>query len=146
VIVATADLGAHRGAVTMVDGAFDPIHVGHVAYFEAAAALGQPVLCNVSPDEYDSRKHRPLLPQAERAAILDAIRFVDYVHLSAGTTESVLRALVPHTYAKGADWRGRLPAEEVAACAELGIRIAYLDTVLDSSTAVLERYASEHGD
>ena len=54
----------------------------------------------------------------------------------------VLRALVPRYYAKGADWRGRLPAEETATCEELGIEVVYLDTILDSSTAVLERYAS----
>ena len=141
-IVATADLGAHRGAVTMVDGGFDPIHPGHVAYFEVAAGLGLPVLCNVAPDNWVARKHRPLLAQADRAAVVDAIRFVAFTHLADGSTDDVLRALVPRYYAKGADWRGRLPAEETATCEELGIEVVYLDTILDSSTAVLERYAS----
>ena len=35
-IVATRELSGHRGRVTMVDGGFDPLHPGHVAYFEAA--------------------------------------------------------------------------------------------------------------
>jgi bifunctional ADP-heptose synthase (sugar kinase/adenylyltransferase) len=139
-IVATEDLPSHRGRVTMVDGGFDPLHPGHVAYFEAAAAIGQPVLCNVAPDDWVARKHPPLLPQADRAVLVDAIRFVDYVHLAAGTTASVLQALVPGAYAKGADWRDRLPQEELAICAELGIEVVYLDTVRDSSTALLERY------
>jgi cytidyltransferase-like protein len=141
VIVETDDLPRHRGAVTMVDGGFDPLHPGHVAYFEAAAALGLPVLCNVSSDEWVARKHRPLLAQSERAAIIDAIRFVAYTHLSRTTTNDVLRLLEPRYYAKGADWRGRLPEEELATCRERGIEVVYLDTVLDSSTAVLERYA-----
>jgi bifunctional ADP-heptose synthase (sugar kinase/adenylyltransferase) len=111
-----------------------------VAYLEAASALGRPVLCNVAPDEWVARKHPPLLPQTDRAAIVDAIRFVDYTHLASSTTASVLRALVPGAYAKGADWRGRLPDEELATCAELGIEVVYLDTVRDSSTALLERY------
>jgi cytidyltransferase-like protein len=140
VIVATAELGEHRGNVTMVDGGFDPLHRGHIAYFEAAAALGAPVLCNVAPDEWVARKHTPLLSQTDRAAVIDAIRFVDYVHLAPGTTEAVLRALVPRIYAKGADWQGRLPQQERTTCAELGIEVVYLDTVRDSSTAVLERY------
>lgn len=139
-IVATADLAPYRRAVTMVDGGFDPLHAGHVAYFEAAAGLGLPVLCNVSGDDWVARKHRPLLPQAERAAVIDAIRFVDLVHLSSGSTVDVLAALEPRYYAKGADWQGRLPAEEAALCAARGIEIVYLDTVLDSSTAILERY------
>jgi cytidyltransferase-like protein len=140
-IVSTADLVNYRDQVTMVDGGFDPLHHGHVAYLEAAAGLGLPVLCNVSSDEYVVRKHPPFLDQAERGAILDAIRFVDYTHLSQIETVEVLRLLRPRPYAKGADWRGRLPEAEQSACAELGIEVVYLDTVLDSSTAILERYA-----
>jgi cytidyltransferase-like protein len=140
-IVATEDLGRYRGAVTMVDGGFDPFHHGHVAYFEAAAGLGLPVLCNVSSDDWVARKHPPLLDQAERAAIVDAIRWVDYTHLSAVETVEVLRLLAPRYYAKGADWRGRLPEDELAACAEAGTEVVYLDTVVDSSTTILERYA-----
>jgi cytidyltransferase-like protein len=145
VIVETVQLVQHRGAVTMVDGGFDPIHPGHVAYFQAAAELGLPVLCNVSSDEWVGRKHPPLLPQRDRARVLDAIRFVDLVHLATGTTADVLEALRPRYYAKGADWRGRLPDEEERLCAELGIEIVYLDTVLDSSTAVLRRYTERSG-
>jgi cytidyltransferase-like protein len=141
VIVSTEDLGRYRGAVTMVDGGFDPLHHGHVAYFEAAAALGLPVLCNVSSDEWVARKHPPLLDQAERAAIIDAIRWVDYTHLSAVETVDVLRLLSPRYYAKGADWEGRLPTDELAVCAEIGTEVVDLDTVVDSSTAILERYA-----
>lgn len=141
-IVETADLARHRGAVTMVDGGFDPLHAGHIAYFEEAAALGLPVLCNVSGDDWVARKHVPLLPQAERAQVLDAIRFLDLVHLSTGTTAEVLAALEPRFYVKGADWRGRLPEEEMRICADRGIEVVYLDTVTDSSSAVLERYAA----
>jgi len=141
-ILATQDLGLCRGQVTMVVGAFDPIHPGHIAYIEAAAGLGLPVLCNVSSDQYVSRKHVPFLSQEERAAIIDAVRWVEYTHLSRITTDEVLRLARPHSYAKGADWRSRLPEKELATCAELGIEVVYLDTVLDSSTAILERYAS----
>lgn len=139
--MATEELARHRGAVTMVDGGFDPLHAGHIAYFRAAAELGLPVLCNVSGDEWVGRKHPPLMPQAERGAIIDAIRWIDLVHLSDAPTASVLAALEPRFYAKGADWRGRLPADETALCAERGIEIVYLDTVLNSSTAILAAYA-----
>ena len=141
-IVPTADLPQYRGRVTLVDGGFDPLHHGHIAYFDAAAALGLPLLCNVSGDDWVSRKHPPLLTQAERGAVIDAIRFVEYTHLSSTTTNEVLRALAPRFYAKGADWRGRLPEDELKTCAELAIEIVYLDTVLDSSTALLDGYSS----
>jgi cytidyltransferase-like protein len=139
-IVPTEQLGAHRGRVAMVDGGFDPLHGGHIAYFRETALLGVPVLCNVSSDDYVSRKHQPLLSQAERGAIIDALRYIDLVHLSRTTTEEVLRLLVPRYYVKGADWRGRLPAEQVAICAEQATEIVYLDTVTNSSTAILTRY------
>lgn len=139
-IVPTSGLPALRGRVTMVDGGFDPIHHGHVAYFEAAAGLGLPVLCNVAPDDWVARKHAPLLPQEARGTLVDAIRFVDYTHLSQTTTAEVLRLLEPRYYAKGEDWRGRLPEAEQEACSELEIEVVYLPTVRDSSTAILERY------
>jgi glycerol-3-phosphate cytidylyltransferase-like family protein len=140
VIVRTDQLSSLAGTVTMVDGGFDPLHPGHIAYFKAAADLGLPVLCNVASDEWVARKHAPLLTQAERGVVLDAIRWLDHVHLSATTTAEVLRALGPRSYAKGEDWRDRLPDEETRVCAELGIEVVFLDTVSDSSTAILERY------
>jgi cytidyltransferase-like protein len=140
-IVSTADLHGYRGVVTLVDGGFDPLHHGHVAYFEAAAGLGLPVLCNVSSDEYVARKHPPFLDQRERGTIIDAIRWVAYTHLSGIPTGEVLRLLEPRYYVKGTDWRGRLPEEEFVSCAERGIEVVYLDTVLESSSAILERYA-----
>ena len=146
-IVPTGELGRLAGTVTMVDGGFDPLHPGHVDYFRDAAALGFPVLCNVSPDGWVARKHPPLLGQEERGRLVDAIRFVDYTHLSSTGTADVLRALRPRVYAKGADWRDRLPAEERAVCAEAGIEVVFLDTVTGSSTAILERWqrVSGHG-
>lgn len=142
-IVVWDQLADLRGRVTMVDGGFDPLHVGHVRYFRAAAELGQPVLCNVSDDDWVSRKHAPLLAQAERGEVIDAIRWIDYVHLSSTSSAAVLRELRPAVYAKGADWRGRLPEEEQAVAREHGIEVVYLDTVHGSSTALLERWASE---
>ncbi len=139
-IVATSELPGLPARVTMVSGGFDPLHPGHVAYFRAAAELGLPVLCNVSDDSWVARKHPPLLTQAERVQVIDAIRFVDYVHAEQTRTEEVLRLLRPRYFAKGADWRGRLPAEELRACEEHGIEVAYLDTVVDSSTDVLRRF------
>jgi cytidyltransferase-like protein len=140
-IVSTPELSAYRGRVTLVDGGFDPFHHGHVAYFEAAASLGLPVLCNVSPDDYVARKHVPVLKQPERAAIIDAVRWISYTHLSQTATAEVLGLLGPRFYAKGEDWRGKLPPAEIETCAEHGIEVVYLDTVLDSSTTILERYA-----
>jgi len=141
VILAFEQLKDYRGKVGMVDGAFDPLHRGHIEYFRAAAALDVPLLCNVASDDYVRTKHPPLLPEDQRAAVVDAIRYIAYTHLNRFDTETILRELRPRYYIKGKDWDGRLPDEQVAICREYGIEIVYLDTVLDSSSRLLQQFA-----
>jgi cytidyltransferase-like protein len=141
VILDFDQLAAYRGTVAMVDGAFDPLHRGHIEYFRAARELGVPLLCNVASDRYVRTKHRPLPPEDQRAAIIDAIRYIDYVHIYQIDTETVLRQLRPRYYVKGSDWRERgLPPEQAVICREHGTEIVYLDTVLDSSSRLLKEY------
>jgi cytidyltransferase-like protein len=141
-ILTFEQLADYRHQVAMVDGAFDPLHHGHIAYFKAARELGAPVLCNVASDRYVRTKHEPLLTETQRAAVIDAIRYIDYVHIYEIDTETVLRQLRPRYYVKGSDWRARgLPPEQEVICREHGIGIVYLDTVLDSSSRLLQQYA-----
>jgi len=144
VILSFDELAEYRGRVAMVDGAFDPLHRGHIEYFRAASTLGLPVLCNIASDRYVRTKHRPLLPEDQRAAIIDAIRYISYVHIYQIDTETVLRQLRPRYYVKGSDWRERgLPPEQIDICREHGIEIVYLDTVLDSSSRILKDYCAQ---
>lgn len=142
-ILSFEQLVEYRGAVAMVDGAFDPLHRGHIEYFKAASALGVPLLCNVASDRYVRSKHPPLLQENDRAAVVDAIRYISYTHVNQFDTETVLRQLRPRYYVKGRDWVGRLPPDQVTICGEQGIEIVYLDTVLDSSTRILEQFTME---
>jgi cytidyltransferase-like protein len=144
VILEFDQLKEYRGRVAMVDGAFDPLHRGHIEYFRVAGELGWPLLCNVASDEYVSTKHPPLLPEDHRAAVVDAIRYISYTHVNRFDTETILRELRPRYYVKGKDWDGRLPPEQVVICREHGIDIVYLDTVLDSSSRLLQQFASQH--
>lgn len=139
-IVAFEDLPRLKGMVAMVDGAFDPLHAGHIAYFKAASALGVPLLCNVASDRYVSRKHAPLLPEAQRAEVVDAIRYISYTHVNRFDTETILEQLQPRYYVKGRDWEGRLPPRQLEICHRLGIGIEYLDTLRDSSSRILRRF------
>lgn len=142
-ILAFEELQQHRGAVAMVDGAFDPLHRGHIEYFRAASTLGLPLLCNVASDRYVRTKHPPLLPEGDRAVIVDAIRFISFTHINQCDTETILRELRPRYYVKGRDWVGRLPPDQVTICAEYGIDVVYLDTVLDSSSRILQQYTRD---
>lgn len=140
VLVSFAELAQYRGLLTMVDGAFDPLHPGHVAYLDAARGFGYPLLVNICPDSYTRTKHPILLPALDRAKILDAFQGVRRVHLSDVPTVDVLKQLQPKHYVKGADWRDKLPADQVAVCRQQGTSIAFVETPRYSSTALLQQF------
>jgi cytidyltransferase-like protein len=139
VIVSWNELPALAGQVVMTDGSFDPLHDGHIAYLKAAEEIGYPVLCNIATDTWTATKHPVLLPQVRRAAVVDAVRYVSYVHCATTSTAAVLLQLKPAVYVKGQDWldRGGIPNEELAICNSHRIQIAYLDTVKNSSSRLI---------
>lgn len=141
-IVGSEGLKGLEKRVTMVDGGFDPLHPGHLAYFRAAARLGLPLLCNVRDDTYltATKGRPPLLSQHARAELLDSLQTVSYVHLCSTSTADALERLRPAVYAKGADWEGRLPKAETELCAREGIRIVFLDTASGSSTQIVRDF------
>ena len=142
-ILSTDQLRDFVGQVAMVDGSFDPIHEGHIAYFRVAAEFGYPVLCNVAPDNWTESKHVVLLSQARRGIVLDSIRYLSFVHLSSISTRNVLELLRPRMYVKGKDWltRGGVPEGEQMLCRNMGIEIKYLDTVFNSSSQILTEWS-----
>ena len=66
--------------IVVVSGGFDPIHSGHIAYFKAAKALGDQLVVGVNSDEWLIRKKRKaFMPIHERQAVVQSIKYVDYV-------------------------------------------------------------------
>lgn len=66
--------------VVIVTGGFDPIHSGHIAYFNAAKALGDKLVVGLNSDEWLTRKKgRPFMNWFERCKIVQALKVVDYV-------------------------------------------------------------------
>jgi cytidyltransferase-like protein len=62
----------------LVTGGFDPLHSGHITYFEAAKALGDRLIVGVNSDAWLARKKgKAFMDQIERTAIIDAIGIVD---------------------------------------------------------------------
>lgn len=130
----------------LVDGGFDPLHSGHLAYLHAARSRG-PLLCAVASDDQIREKGKiPLLPQAERVAILESLGIVSVVYAKDRPTEQVLEQLRPKVYAKGSDWRGKLPYEQIDVLARYGIPVLYTDTPKASSTDYLRAWALADAD
>lgn len=127
----------------MLDGCFDPLHLGHIRYFQFAAKSGLPVFCNVENDTYIKKnKKRPsLLPQMQRVEIIDSIKYISFTHLQTTTTADVLATLRPIKYIKGADWSSKnLPKKERETCKKFSIEIVHLHENLDSSTNIVDNF------
>lgn len=66
--------------IVLITGGFDPLHSGHLAYIEAARALGDILVVGVNSDAWlERKKGRAFMPGRERRAILRAMRGVDHV-------------------------------------------------------------------
>lgn len=66
--------------IVLVTGGFDPIHRGHVAYLEAAAALGDELWVGVNSDAWLTRKKgQPFMSFLDRASIIKSLKCVDQV-------------------------------------------------------------------
>lgn len=66
--------------IVLVTGGFDPIHSGHLAYFNAAKKLGDRLIVGLNSDAWLTRKKgRPFMPVDERFALVSALSMVDEV-------------------------------------------------------------------
>jgi len=64
--------------VVLVTGGFDPLHSGHLSYFEEAKKLGDILVVGINSDEWLKRKKgKAFLPRLERTSIIDALKMVD---------------------------------------------------------------------
>jgi len=64
--------------VVLVTGGFDPLHSGHIAYFDAAKKLGDILIVGVNSDEWLTRKKgKPFMPWGERALIVSKLQMVN---------------------------------------------------------------------
>jgi rfaE bifunctional protein nucleotidyltransferase chain/domain len=104
--------------IVLTNGCFDLLHVGHVRYLREARALGDVLFVGLNSDAAVRRLKgpgRPLLPSAERAEILTALRAVDHVVLfDDDTADRLVTRLRPHVHAKGTDYTPESVPEEAS--------------------------------
>jgi D-glycero-beta-D-manno-heptose 1-phosphate adenylyltransferase len=123
--------------VVLANGCFDTLHVGHVRYLEGARREGDILVVAVNSDSSVCKLKgpgRPILPESARAALVAALRAVDYVVLfSEPNVEALLEFLHPDVHAKGTDYAADTVPERATA-ARLGIKIAIVGDPKDHST------------
>ncbi|CAJ62578.1 MULTISPECIES: PfkB family carbohydrate kinase [Frankia] len=109
---------ARGGVVVSTGGCFDLLHAGHVNVLAAARRLGDCLVVCLNSDLSVRRlkgPDRPLVSQADRAAVLLALGSVDAVVVFDDDTPApILARLRPDVFAKGGDYAaGDLPEAAV---------------------------------
>ncbi len=108
--------------VTLANGCFDVLHVGHVRYLHAARELGGKLIVAVNADASVRAlkgEGRPVIPAEERAEILASLADVDAVVVfSEKDVRAIIREIRPDFHAKGTDYTAESVPErdEVEAC------------------------------
>lgn len=77
--------------IVTASGVFDLLHVGHVQYLQILKDYGDITVVIVKPDARIKRhKHanRPIIPEMDRAEMVDAIKGVDYVVVGSHTPDA----------------------------------------------------------
>lgn len=81
--------------IVVVTGGFDPLHSGHIAYFEAAKQLGDVLLVGINSDAWlERKKGRAFMPGPERISIVKNLKMVDHTVLfddSDGSAKEAIR-------------------------------------------------------
>lgn len=94
--------------VVFTNGCFDLLHRGHIEYLEKARSLGDALIVGLNTDASTRRLkglQRPINNQDDRAAVMVALRFVDYVcFFDEDTPLQLIEKIVPDILVKGADW------------------------------------------
>jgi len=97
--------------IAFTNGCFDILHLGHVSYLEAAKKRNRILIVALNSDRSIREikgNDRPIIPQKERAAVLAALKCVDYVTIfNEPTPLKVIETLKPDVLVKGADWKGK---------------------------------------
>ena len=94
--------------VVFTNGVFDLLHPGHVRYLQAARREGDLLIVGINSDRSvraNKGPSRPIMPEHERAEVLEALACVDAVVVfDEETPAAIIEALQPDVLVKGADW------------------------------------------
>jgi rfaE bifunctional protein nucleotidyltransferase chain/domain len=128
--------------ITLANGAFDLLHVGHVRYLAAAKQLGGNLVVAVNSDASVRAlkgEGRPIMPAEERAEIVAALADVDAVVIFAEPdVRAIIREIRPDIQAKGTDYTADSVPERDAV-EEYGGRVAIVGDAKNHSTSEIIR-------
>src|SRR5579863_2654555 len=129
-------------SITLANGCFDLLHVGHIRYLHAARKLGGRLIVAINSDDSVRAlkgEGRPLMPASERAEILSALADVDAVVIfPEPDVRALIREVRPDVHAKGTDYTAEtVPERDVVA--QCGGRVEIVGDAKDHSATEIIR-------
>lgn len=131
-------------------GVYDMFHIGHLNIIKNAKANCDYLIVGVTTDEVveENKKKTPIIPFAERAAILESIKYVDKVipqirYDIAGKVETVINNHIDVMFV-GSDWEGTEKWKKIEKeLAKIGCRVQYLPHTDGISSTILREKLNE---
>jgi rfaE bifunctional protein nucleotidyltransferase chain/domain len=129
--------------ITLANGCFDLLHVGHIRYLRAAKRLGGRLVVAINSDRSARAlkgSGRPVVPARERAEVVSALADVDAVVVfPEADVRQLVREVRPDVHAKGTDYtRKTVPERDVVI--ECGGRVEIVgDKKRHSATKLIGR-------
>jgi D-beta-D-heptose 7-phosphate kinase/D-beta-D-heptose 1-phosphate adenosyltransferase len=123
--------------IAFTNGCFDILHVGHVRYLREAKKTADVLVLALNSDSSVRSlkgKERPIVPEKERAEIIAALEFIDFVTIFPESTPlELINYLKPDILIKGGDWAEKdvVGRKEIK---EWGGRVAIIPEVEGKST------------
>jgi len=132
--------------LVLAPGSFDLFHAGHLKYLKEAKKLGTLVV-SVSSDRYVGKGiNRPVFHDTQRAEIIEALEFVDYVVINNEPNCCKLIDLIkPDIYCKSEEFKTKSTSNFIAeseSVSQNGGRVVLLPTQLASSSHLINNYMS----
>lgn len=97
--------------IVFTNGCFDILHPGHIATLEFAKSHGDVLVLGLNSDKSvraTKGPTRPIMNQADRARVLEALSLVDYIVLfDESTPINLIRNIKPDVLIKGMDWQSK---------------------------------------
>jgi len=142
-------LKAQSKKIVFTNGCFDIVHSGHVDYLKKAKQLGDVLIVGLNSDSSVKSikgKQRPINNQNDRAVILSAFYFVDYVVIfDQSTPYELINMIKPDILVKGSDWYNKtiVGSDIVIENGGKVVLIEYLEG--KSTTTIIEKILKNYG-
>ena len=130
-------LKARGKRIVFTNGCFDILHVGHIRYLRKAKKLGDILVIGLNTDRSVKKikgDKRPVVAERERAEVLAALEFVDFITLfDESDPLRLIQVLKPQILVKGADWpKKRIVGRQIVE--EYGGRVVRIPLVPGASS------------